>query len=80
MPTNMCIIIITLEPHYNTDFGVHSEISATTVSVIMRVLYTLSIGSGREKSHLYCYITEFVLTTMYNDVAVYYYYYVCNVM
>ena len=44
------VILYTLEPHYNIEFGVHSGIGVITDSVIMRVLCTLSISSGSQAS------------------------------
>ena len=38
----------TLEPHYNADVGVHKKSMLYQNSVIMRVLYTESIGSGSQ--------------------------------
>ena len=40
------IVSIVLEPHYNIDFGVHRKSVLKQNSVIMRVVYTGSIGSG----------------------------------
>ena len=41
-------ILNTLEPHYNTNVGVHKKSVLYQNSVIMRALYTGSISSGSQ--------------------------------
>ena len=44
----MIIDEYTLEPHYNTNVGVHKKSVLYQNSVIMRALYTGSISSGSQ--------------------------------
>ena len=47
-----CIYVVyTLEPHYNTDFGVHEKSVLFRNHVIMRVLYTGEVSHVSQASN-----------------------------